>query len=140
LTFFYLKNDVNVPSKNNKQENVFFKLAFCWRLERSMTKVAGSGYESGSGSISQRHGSPNPDPYPYQNVMDPQHCLVITDSDPGGPKTYRYGSGSGSATPGIKLNILPILLTKMSLLRKPYVPVSAWRLYFAGSLIFTLHL
>jgi hypothetical protein len=32
-----------------------------------MTKMAGSG------SISQRHGSPNPDP--HQNVMDPQHCL-----------------------------------------------------------------
>ncbi len=93
-----------------------------------MSKVAGSGYESGS--ISQRHGSPNPDPYPYQNWMDPQHCLVLMDSDRGGPKTYRYGSGSWSATPGIKLNILPILLTKMPLLWKPYV--SAWRLYFAG--------
>jgi hypothetical protein len=29
-----------------------------------------------AGSISQRHGSadPNPDPDPHQNVMDPQHC------------------------------------------------------------------
>ena len=35
-----------------------------------MTKIAGSGNESGS--ISQRHGSADPDP--YQNVMDPQHC------------------------------------------------------------------
>ncbi len=26
----------------------------------------------GSGSISQRHGSADPDP--HQNVMDPQHC------------------------------------------------------------------
>jgi hypothetical protein len=33
-----------------------------------MTKIAGSG------SISQRHGSADPDPDPYQNVMDPQHC------------------------------------------------------------------
>jgi hypothetical protein len=32
-----------------------------------MTKIAGSG------SISQRHGYPDPDP--YQNVMDPQHCM-----------------------------------------------------------------
>jgi hypothetical protein len=32
-----------------------------------MTKIAGSG------SISQRHGSADPDPYPPQNVMDPQH-------------------------------------------------------------------
>ena len=36
----------------------------------SMTKIAGSGSESGS--ICQRHGSANPDL--YQNVMDPQHC------------------------------------------------------------------
>jgi hypothetical protein len=33
-----------------------------------MTKIAGSG------SISQRHGSADPDP--PQNVMDPQHCFV----------------------------------------------------------------
>ena len=33
-----------------------------------MTKIAVSG------SIIQRHGSADPDP--YQNVMDPQHCLV----------------------------------------------------------------
>jgi hypothetical protein len=35
-----------------------------------MTKIAGSG----SGSISQRHGSADSDPDPHQNVMDPQHC------------------------------------------------------------------
>ncbi len=31
---------------------------------------------SASGSISQRHGSADPDPDadPHQNVMDPQHC------------------------------------------------------------------
>ncbi len=34
-----------------------------------MTKIAGSGSESGS--ISQRHGSADPDP--PQNAMDPQH-------------------------------------------------------------------
>jgi len=28
---------------------------------------------SESGSVSQRHGSADPDP--HQNVMDPQHCL-----------------------------------------------------------------
>jgi hypothetical protein len=27
-----LKNDVNVPSKSDKQKN-FFKLVFCWHLE-----------------------------------------------------------------------------------------------------------
>jgi hypothetical protein len=35
-----------------------------------MTKIAGSG----SGSISQRHGSEEPDP--HQNVMDPEHWFV----------------------------------------------------------------
>jgi hypothetical protein len=34
-----------------------------------MTKIAGS--------ISQRHGSADPDPDPPQNVMDPQHCLNL---------------------------------------------------------------
>ncbi len=38
---------------------------------RSMTKIAGSGSESGS--ICQRHGSADLDPEPHQNVMDPQH-------------------------------------------------------------------
>ncbi len=38
-----------------------------------MTKIAGSGSESGSGSIIQRHGSADPDP--HQNVMDPEHCF-----------------------------------------------------------------
>ncbi len=58
-----------------------------------MTKIAGSasGFESGSGSINQRHGSadpdPNPDPDPLQNVMDPhsaQCCgsgMFIPDPD-----------------------------------------------------------
>jgi hypothetical protein len=27
-----------------------------------------------AGSISNRHGSADPDPDPHQNVMDPQHC------------------------------------------------------------------
>jgi hypothetical protein len=51
-----------------------------------MMKIEGSGSASGSesesgsesasesGSISQRHGSADPDP--HQNVMDPQHCIL----------------------------------------------------------------
>jgi hypothetical protein len=39
-----------------------------------MMKIAGSESASGSGSISQRHGSAGPDPDPHQNVMDPQHA------------------------------------------------------------------
>jgi hypothetical protein len=38
-----------------------------------MTKIAGSGSESGS--ISQRHGSTDPDP--PQIVMDPQHYYTV---------------------------------------------------------------
>jgi hypothetical protein len=40
-----------------------------------MTKVAGSG------SVSQRLGSANPDPNPdpHQNVIDPQHCFAIIE-------------------------------------------------------------
>jgi hypothetical protein len=34
-------------------------------------KIEGSGSESGSGSISPRHGSADPDP--HHNIMDPQH-------------------------------------------------------------------
>ena len=40
-----------------------------------MTKIAGSGSGCESGSISQRHGSADPDP--HQNVMDPQHCFFV---------------------------------------------------------------
>jgi len=38
-----------------------------------MTKIAGSG------SISQRHGSEDPDPDPPQNVMDLQHCFKVDE-------------------------------------------------------------
>ncbi len=51
-----LKNDVNVPSKSNKQK----KLGKNYFL-RLMTKIAGSEF------ISQRHGSGDPDPDPHQN-------------------------------------------------------------------------
>jgi hypothetical protein len=44
-------------------------------------KLEGSGSASGSesGSISQRHGSADPDP--HQNVMDPQHWVPGMISD-----------------------------------------------------------
>ncbi len=38
-------------------------------------KIAGAGSASGCRSVSQRYGSA--DPYPYQNVADPQYCLLI---------------------------------------------------------------
>jgi hypothetical protein len=46
-----------------------------------MTEIVGSGARSGAGarygagSISQRHGSVDPDP--YQNVTDPQHWSLV---------------------------------------------------------------
>jgi hypothetical protein len=51
------------------------KISFLLASWRSMTKIAGSWSKSGSGSgsISQRHGSADPDP--HQNVMDPEHWL-----------------------------------------------------------------
>jgi hypothetical protein len=48
-----------------------FKLVFVGVLKVS-DEIAGSGSESGT--ISQRHGSADPDPSPHQNVMDPEHC------------------------------------------------------------------
>ncbi len=73
--FLTLKNDVTVPSKRNKQKKIFFK-NFLLTSSRSLTKIAGS--TSTSGSISQRYGSANEDPDPFQNFMDPQtgqkHC------------------------------------------------------------------
>jgi hypothetical protein len=43
-----------------------------------MTKIAGS--VSASGSISKRHESADPDP--HQNVMDPEHCEVVSGGRP----------------------------------------------------------
>ncbi len=51
------------------QQKKNFLLASWW----SMTKIIGSV------SISQRHGSPDPDP--HQNVMDPQHWLSMWSSN-----------------------------------------------------------
>jgi hypothetical protein len=39
-----------------------------------MMKIAGAGSESGS--VGQKYGSPDPDPYQRQNVTDPQHTLL----------------------------------------------------------------
>jgi hypothetical protein len=44
-------------------------------------KIEGYRSESGSGSISQMHGSADPDPDPHQNVMDPQHWTEPTVPD-----------------------------------------------------------
>jgi hypothetical protein len=51
--------------KKKCEKNIFFASL------KSMKKGVGSGAESGS--ISQRYGSG--DPYPHQNVTDPQLCF-----------------------------------------------------------------
>jgi hypothetical protein len=81
--FFIFENDVQIPSKsNNKQKKIDKKLVFRWHLgrvndENSRIRIASrSGSESGS--ISQRHGSADPDPDPSQNVMDLQHWYLYS--------------------------------------------------------------
>jgi hypothetical protein len=55
---------------------------------------------SASGSISQRHGSADPDPDPHQNVMDPEHCPISSplcdrcDQVPG-EQSGEGGAGGG---------------------------------------------
>ncbi len=46
----------------------------------------------GSGSISQRHGSEDPDLNPHQNVMDPQHCFHGFDKHFLGLNVYNLGN------------------------------------------------
>ncbi len=73
--FLSLKKDVNVPSKRNKQKNLISFLLASWRS--MTTKIGGST----SGSISQSHGSADPDPDPHQNVMYPQHWIFRPASE-----------------------------------------------------------
>jgi hypothetical protein len=47
---------------------IFSFLVFCWRLEDQRRKK-----QDLDPPTSQRHGSADPYPDPYQNVMDPQH-------------------------------------------------------------------
>jgi hypothetical protein len=60
ILWLFLKNGVNVALKSNKQKKLCYKISFLLASWRSMTKIAGSWSESGS--ISQRHGSADPDP------------------------------------------------------------------------------
>ncbi len=74
LLFDFFENDLTVPLKSTViSKKLLNKNQFFCLHRRSMTKIAGSGSASRSGSISQRHGSADSDPDPHQNVMDPQH-------------------------------------------------------------------
>jgi hypothetical protein len=65
-----VKNYVNLHSKSNKQKTLLKKLFFVCILKVTYERV-GSG--AGSGSISERHGSADPDP--HQNFINPEHWL-----------------------------------------------------------------
>jgi hypothetical protein len=69
FVLFIFENDVNVPSKSNKQKKPWKKNNFMFTSWRSLLKNAGSG------SVSQRYESADPDP--YQNFMDPQHWVPV---------------------------------------------------------------
>jgi hypothetical protein len=64
----------------------FNKTCFLFASWRSMMKTAGSG------SISQRHVSADPDP--HKNVMDPQHCGKFWQGS-GSTLVWLTGPGSG---------------------------------------------
>jgi hypothetical protein len=76
LDFLSLKNYVNVPSNSTvKCRKTFFLNYFFGILEvndENSRIVSGSGSEYGSGFISLRLGSADPDP--HQNITDTQHC------------------------------------------------------------------
>jgi hypothetical protein len=64
-----------------------------------------------SGSISQMHGSADPDPDPQQNVMDPQHWLVHHS---------RHLGTFWSAVPSASFTTVSTLSSDYDLLRKSY--------------------
>ncbi len=67
---FYLWKIMSRYHQKVISRKILLKISFLLASWRPMTKIAGSG--SVSGSISQKHGSEDPDP--PQNVMDPEHC------------------------------------------------------------------
>jgi hypothetical protein len=67
MTFFF-ENYVNEASKSSKEKNISLKN----EILVAVLKVTNENSRSGSGRVSQRHGSADPDR--HQNVTDPQHC------------------------------------------------------------------
>ncbi len=59
-----------VGNKQNKLE----KKLFLYASGKLLGKRAGSG----AWSINQEYGSKDPDPDPYQNFTDPEHCYLCT--------------------------------------------------------------
>jgi hypothetical protein len=79
LNFLSLKNDVNVPSKSDSRKTsrkTFLTVSFMLASWRSVTKIAGSGF------ISQRHGSPDPNPHQYgMDTATLQEIIVMKVGD-----------------------------------------------------------
>jgi hypothetical protein len=67
MSLIFEKN-VNVPFKSNKQKNLE-KNNFLLPSPRSLMKI------TGSGSVCQRYGSADPDP--FQNATDQQHWFEV---------------------------------------------------------------
>ncbi len=65
---------LRVSYKKKKMKNIFF--TSLKSLKKGIGSGVGSGCGAGSGSVSQRYGFVDLDPYPHQNVTDPQHCLT----------------------------------------------------------------
>jgi hypothetical protein len=81
-----------------------------------MTKLAGTG----SGSIRQRHGSA--DPNPYQNVMDPQHCFIpyLDDQDVTVVDVSERLSFDRLGDDHLLHHLLVVLILKMERMRKTF--------------------
>ena len=72
---FILEKWCKSTFKKYYAEKLFKRISFLLASWRSMMKIEWSGSESGSGSISQRHVSADPDP--HHNAMDPEHCFLL---------------------------------------------------------------
>ncbi len=103
------------------------KISFLLASWRSLMKIAGSG------SISQRHGSADPDPGPQQNVMDPQHWEVVLLSKIFIYLTAAPCSGAAVVPTTWQLPVVLLLLTNcltavpvVVLLSSNYLRTSLW--------------
>ncbi len=114
-----MKNYVNVPSKSNKPI-FYFKIVFVGVLKVNDETRS----DSGTGSISQRHASADPDP--HQNVMDPEHW----------EKQVVTGPGGSTAVSVLVVCLLPTLGSVVAAAG----PVAALHHVFTAKLTLNLHL
>ncbi len=72
MAFYIFENYVNVASKGNSQNILEQKI-----LVAILKVTTDENNRTRSGSVSQRYGSVDPDPDPYQYVTDPQHWYQV---------------------------------------------------------------